>query len=250
MAVPEPITRLEQYWAAILDKIQGGGSAPVLVELQVNVNGEYTPEEGVDGFDYVNVQVPDPVVYGLTVTENGTYTPESGFDGFDEVVVSVPQHSYVMDILVATANGTYTPGSGYDGFDQVVVAVEQEWHTVTFTGTLAAPFTLANLSYLDNADIIYGEMAIDATVIGAGSASAYFNRTSGTLSFSVVDIPSTTVSDVTAAAVAIAIDDDPPAVRLESARMMQQGAIVDVSQYASLMPTTTTFVYHTPSSND
>lgn len=160
MAVPgTPITRLEKYWAAILDKIQGGGSAP-----------------------------SDP-----------------------------------------------------------------EWRSFTATGTLAAPFTLADLVRLDNADTIYGEMAIDATVIGAGSASAYFNYvnlTYGTLYFSVAGIPSTTVSEVTAAAVAIAIDDDPPAVRLESARMMQQGAIVDVSQYASLMPTTTTFVYHTPSSDE
>ena len=194
-----------------------------------------------------------PVLESLEVYGNGEYTPDAGVDGFDEVVVSVPQHSYVMDILVATANGTYTPGSGYDGFDQVVVAVEQEWHTVTFTGTLAAPFTLANLSYLDNADIIYGKMAIDATVIGAGNESAYFNyfnRTYGTLYFSVASIPSTTVSDVTAASIAIDIDDDPPAVRLGSARMMQQGAIVDVSQYASSMPTTTTFVYHIPSSDD
>jgi len=185
MAVPEtPITRLEKYWAAILDKIQGGGSAPVLETL--------------------------------TVSENGTYTP----------------------------------GEGVDGFDRVIVGVEQEWRKVTFTGTLAAPFSPADLWRIldDNADIIYGEMAIDATAIGAGSASAYLNRTSG-LSFSVADIPSTTVSDVTAAAVAIAINDDPPAVRLKSARMMQQGAIIDISQYASLMPTTTTFVYHVRPSN-
>lgn len=184
MAVPEnPITRLEKYWAAILDKIQGGGSAPVLETLEVSANGTYTPEEGVDGFDEVNVHVAPP---------------------------------------------------------------DPEWRSFTATGTLAAPFTLADLLRLDNADTIYGEMAIDATVIGAGSASAYFNYvnlTYGTLYFSVAGIPSTTVGDVKAAAVAIAIDDDPPAVRLESARMMQQGAIVDLSQYASLMPTTTKFVY-------
>lgn len=199
----------------------GGGSAPVLVELQVDENGEYSPEEGVDGFDYVNVQVPD--------------------------------HVPVLETLNVTANGTYLPSSGYDGFGRAVVEVEQEWNTITFTGTLAAPFTLADLAPLDHADIIYGEMAIDATVIGAGSASAYFNYvnlTYGTLYFSVAGIPSTTVSDVKAAAVAIAIDDDPPAVRLESALMMQQGTIVDLSQYASLMPTTTTFVYHIPSSDD
>lgn len=159
----------------------------------------------------------------------------------------------VLEPLTAAENGTYTPDPGVDGFDRVIVGVEQEWHTVIFTGTLAAPFTFADFLHLDNAVIIYGEMEIDATVIGVGSASVYFNyinRTSGTLHFSGAYIPSTTVSDVTAAAVAIAIDDDPPAVRLESARMMQQGAIVDLSQYASLMPTTTTFVYHVRPSNN
>lgn len=222
MAVPEPITRLEKYWAAILDKIQGGGSAPVLEQLEVTENGTYTPDEDVDGFDEVVVDVPAPVLEMLDVSANGTYTPDPGMDGFDEVVVQV-------------------------------APPDPEWQTVTFTGTLAAPFTLADILRLDNADTIYGEMAIDATAIGAGRASAYFNyvnRIYGTLYFSVAGIQSTSVNSVTAAAVAIAIDDDPPAVRLESARMMQQGAIVDVSQYASLMPTTTTFVYHIPSSND
>ena len=128
-----------------------------------------------------------------------------------------------------------------------------EWRSFTVTGTLAAPFTLADLVRLDNADTIYGEMAIDTTAIGAVSASAFFNyvnRTHGVLYFSRAGIPSTTVSDVMAAAVSIVIDGDPPAVRLESARMMQQGAIADLSQYASLMPTTTTFVYHVRPSNN
>lgn len=67
----------------------GGGSAPVLESLEVYDNGEYTPDEGVDGFDHVNVQVPEPVLETLTVTANGTYTPEEGVDGFDEVEVNV-----------------------------------------------------------------------------------------------------------------------------------------------------------------
>ena len=163
MAVPEkPITRLEQYWAAILDKIQGGGSVP-----------------------------PDP-----------------------------------------------------------------EWRSFTATGTLAAPFTFEDYLSLDMADKIYVTMEIDATAIGAGNAKVSLdkinksNPSGVTLHFSACSIPTTTVSDATAADAVILLDTDNNSVILRAALMMQQGAIVDVLQYASLMPTTTTVVYHIPSSND
>lgn len=55
--LPDPITREEKYLYEIATKIQGGGSAPVLETLNVGENGTYTPEEGVDGFDEVNVDV-------------------------------------------------------------------------------------------------------------------------------------------------------------------------------------------------
>ena len=46
MAIPEkPITRLEQYWAAILDKIQGGGGSRKLAKL---VDGSITEVTAAD----------------------------------------------------------------------------------------------------------------------------------------------------------------------------------------------------------
>lgn len=66
----------------------GGGSEPVLESLSVNENGTYTPEEGVDGFDEVNVNVPQTTVSSITITENGTYNAPTG-SAYSPVVVNV-----------------------------------------------------------------------------------------------------------------------------------------------------------------
>lgn len=65
MALPEPITRLEQYWKAILDKIEGGGGSSVTVEpLTVTENSTTTAPSG-KAFNPVTVDVPG--VTGLTL---------------------------------------------------------------------------------------------------------------------------------------------------------------------------------------
>lgn len=69
MAVPEtPITRLEQYWAAILDKIQGGGSSVTVEALNVTENDTYTAPTG-KAYSPVMVAVPNP---NNVVTVTGT----------------------------------------------------------------------------------------------------------------------------------------------------------------------------------
>lgn len=96
MAVPEPITRLEQYWAAILDKIQGGGSAPVLETLTVTANDTYRPETGVDGFNEVIVNVPSIQNSIETITS----TLSAPFGNMSE--------SQIMELVPLVADGTVT----------------------------------------------------------------------------------------------------------------------------------------------
>lgn len=74
MAVPEtPITRLEKYWAAILDKIQGGGSVTVEA-LNVTENDTYTAPTG-KAYSPVTVAVPNP---NSVVTVTGTVAEPFG----------------------------------------------------------------------------------------------------------------------------------------------------------------------------
>ena len=66
----------------------------------------------------------EAVLEALSVTENGTYIPDEGVDGFDEVTVNVPSGSApVLQSKTATQNGTVTPDAGYDGLSSVIVDV-------------------------------------------------------------------------------------------------------------------------------
>lgn len=62
---------------------------PVVEALSVAENGVYTPEEGVDGFAPVEVEI-NPVIESLVVSENGVYTAPEGVDGYSPVTVNIP----------------------------------------------------------------------------------------------------------------------------------------------------------------
>ena len=111
--------------------ITGGGSGskpPVLEELNVTDNGTYSPSDGVDGFNPVEVNVqPNLQTKAIEITANGTSTIEadSNYDGLESVniEVNVPIPEFTTEELVATANGTYTPST--DGYSKVRVDVSE-----------------------------------------------------------------------------------------------------------------------------
>lgn len=89
--------------AAMIMMGGGGGDKLDIQPLNVTVNGKYSAaDHGCDGFDPVDVNVPDRYEEGfsageksvtdkiakLTVTANGTYTKEEG--GYEPVEVNVP----------------------------------------------------------------------------------------------------------------------------------------------------------------
>ena len=92
-------------------------------------NGSYslTPKNA-DGFSKVNVRVnvPNPQLTVLNATENGHYEAvDSGFYGYSAVEVNVPTPEFTTSELVATENGIYRASEqGVDGFYAVMVDVE------------------------------------------------------------------------------------------------------------------------------
>ena len=103
-------------------------SVPAKVyELDVNQNGVYTPNTGFDGFNSVNVQIPEPMLIANTFTSNGVYTPNAPYVGFSSVNVQVPSGPSVniqdTKTITLSDSTTINPDPGFDAMAKVIATV-------------------------------------------------------------------------------------------------------------------------------
>lgn len=128
------------FFAGYLLGLEEGGSPAVIQPITITENGKYEAPEGTDGYNPVNVSVPDRYDEGYadgeaavkakiqskTITANGTYSAAAdGLDGFNPVIVNVPDRyneGYIDGYAEGSASGEYIfpDGTEYPNIVEIV----------------------------------------------------------------------------------------------------------------------------------
>lgn len=164
--------------------MSGTGTAPVLESLYATENGNYTPSQGVDGYDQVTVAVPEPVIITKNIVANGTYNAvDDNATGYSSVNVNVPAPApNLYDPGTITQNGTYTVPAGYDGFTSFTVAIEPPTYDCVrvwtqSTGGSDASVNIQEGTYQDGVFTPTGQLQ-NLLYTRASSPVSYFNTLS------------------------------------------------------------------------
>lgn len=175
MAVPEPVTRLEQYWKAILDKIEGGSAPSVTIEpLIIMANGAWN-EQGKAYW---------PVVANI---------PKVNEADLGKVVVSYENEEGITEYKLINQNAGRTIGENgtYDTTTDkmVTVTVPPAGVSVTISGHGATPvaipsevegfFDTVNLDYVSVVRVTLGTQSATAVVQSASSSVITFRGVVG-----------------------------------------------------------------------
>ena len=229
MTVPDPITRLEKYWAAILDKIQGGGS-PVNVQddksvtITSNQNATVEPDDGYDAMSQVEIDVDVPNTY----------------DSSDEGKVV-----YNGDLVEQTVNYEITEDDTYDTttISSVVVNVGTPVEVEVITGTLADPFggmyaaSIATAIRAKNATVY---LELDASAIGVATPLKLIGNPYNLSTLSFYAVYGVSANGTNCTEVAYLTSDN----SLTEAVGLMGGQYMDVSAYATLVTSKLTYVTH------
>lgn len=157
----EPLT-LDQM-AAEIAEIE---TDPVLAELTITENGEYTPGEGVDGFGRVTVEV---AIAGGTA-EVRVWEGEVEFNNADSISMAIPVDDTTFDRYIVDAWVVET-GTVADG----VVTLDEKPTIPGSSNRWATAFAISRLYYggeiVESIDVIMGSSGTTYTAAHAGGMS-------------------------------------------------------------------------------
>lgn len=125
----------------------GGSAIPDvhLVPLEVTENGTYLPEEGVDGFNSVEVNVSAATVnlhYGKMDVRNGTVTENSDYCYSDLIPITTGNGTWFIDLSRDTFSTYYIGVILYDSSENIITYFRQTtgYRVYSETGSQNARF--------------------------------------------------------------------------------------------------------------